>query len=368
MFKGAIDGGRIWWVAPSYPTIESSQIWEDLKKATCDAWIEKNEVTRTVELPGGGSISVRSADKPDSLRGPGLDGLIIDEAAFVKVDAWLHALRPALSDKQGWCMMLTTPNGKNWIHDSFKRATGRPDWNAWQLPSWQNPLIPASEIDALKIEQGPRKFAQEIGAQFTEIEGAIFPSVYFEDHIWSQGWPLRFEVSAIAVDPSMGANEQSDLSAIVFIGLNEGLLFVDSDIRRRPPMQLVEDTASMYDRYLPQTVGIEAIAFQGVLAPLLDLWCQQKQRLPLPVSLIKHAPKEKKEIRVLRLDPYFCNQQIRLKQSDSNNVLLEQLMMFPDSGYHDDGPDALEMALRLLIHVQNGGEQTSEPIFENVYA
>jgi hypothetical protein len=36
-FKGAINGGNIWWVAPDYTQIESSRIWEDLKKATCNA-------------------------------------------------------------------------------------------------------------------------------------------------------------------------------------------------------------------------------------------------------------------------------------------------------------------------------------------
>ena len=77
--KGAIDGGRIWWIAPNYGI--ASDIWRDLKRACRDAWIAKNEVERRIELPGGGSVTVKSADNPDSLRGSGLDGVVVDEAA-----------------------------------------------------------------------------------------------------------------------------------------------------------------------------------------------------------------------------------------------------------------------------------------------
>src|SRR5690554_3151365 len=107
----ALNGGRAWWVAPSYPMATVG--WRGIKHlAKQIPGITAREVDRLIELPSGGSIQVRSADNPDSLRGEGLDFLIIDEAAFVREEAWTEALRPALSDRQGRAMIISTPKGR----------------------------------------------------------------------------------------------------------------------------------------------------------------------------------------------------------------------------------------------------------------
>ena len=62
-YRGALDGGKIWWVAPSYPI--ASEVWRDLKRAVKDIAVRVNEVERRVDLPGGGSVMVKSADNPD---------------------------------------------------------------------------------------------------------------------------------------------------------------------------------------------------------------------------------------------------------------------------------------------------------------
>src|SRR5262245_14538783 len=117
--KGALGGARIWWVAPSHPI--ASAIWRDLKAACRDAWTHKDEVQWRIELPGGGSVTVRSAIDPESLVAEGLDGLVVDEAARVRKEAW-DFLRPTLADRQGWAIFITTPKGFNWVHDLFEYA------------------------------------------------------------------------------------------------------------------------------------------------------------------------------------------------------------------------------------------------------
>jgi len=160
------------WVAPSFPI--ASMIWRDLKHALRDAWSAKNEVDRRIELGSGGSISVRSADNPDSLRGVGLDGVVIDEAAFCQQETWTEAMRPALADKQGWAMFISTPCGQNWFFDLWNRAQTTDGMEAWQRPTSDNPIIPPSELEAAKLELGPFTFSQEFDAQFVSPEGALF--------------------------------------------------------------------------------------------------------------------------------------------------------------------------------------------------
>lgn len=360
-FRGAIDGGNIWWVAPDYPQIAKSKIWHYLKEATKDAWVDKSEIDRRVVLPGGGSITVCSAHEPDSLRGDGLDGLVFDEAAFAKDGVWQRALRPALADKQGWAILQSTPNGRNWFFDVFRAADKLPGWERWNRPSSDNPLFTKQEAESIRRDPktGPRSFAQEYEARFLETAGAMWPATYFEDRIWcSDGWPERFELSVIAVDPSMGKDRrEGDYSAIVFVGLTGGVLYVDSSILRRPPGEIVADTIGMWQRYSPGVVGIESNGFQGVLGQLFDLRCEQERLPPLPLSMVHNH--EKKQVRIQRLDGYLANGKIRFRDNPFNRLLVEQLQMFPLKDYHDDGPDALEMAVRLLIHLarsQRDGE------------
>lgn len=353
-FRGAIDGGTIWWVAPSYPTIVASNIWDDLKRATRNAWTDKNEIERRIQLPGGGSITIRSADNPDSLRGPGLDGLFIDEAAFLSRSAWTKSLRPALTDKQGWAMLASTPNGQNWLYDLFKDAGTDPLWDRWQLPSWTNPLVTREEMDSVRREIGLIAFAQEHAAQFMEVEGALWSASVFAEHIWADDqWPREFDSSVIAVDPSLGKTEQSDPSAIVFAGFRNGTIWVDCSIERRTPVKLIEDTFFMFDRYRPNAVGIESNGFQEMLQPLFDVKSQQDARPPLPLYMIPNTVN--KQTRIRRLDPYLDTgrKAIKFKSRDSEDCkeMVEQLQMFPNKGYHDDGPDALEMAIRLATEL-----------------
>lgn len=350
-FKGALDGGRIWWIAPNYKQIEASQIWSMLKKA-CKGSYEngygtKNEVNREITFENGGSIAVRSADGTDSLRGPGLDGVVIDEAAFVSRDTWTDSIRPALMDKRGWAMFATTPNGKNWIYDLAQKSPEREGWEYWHQPSWSNPLITQAELEDIRKEIGPRKYAQEVEAQFAKPEGSLWPAEYFDDHIWAERWPDAFELSAMAVDPSIGNEARdSDYSAIVFGGLSGGVLYIDADIQRRPPGQLAEDAIHAHRKWNPTRFGVEANGFQSVLCTLLDLKCQMANLPPIPTVQITNS--ERKGVRIQRLDPYLDQQKLKIRRNTGGELLLEQLQMFPSKDYHDDGPDALEMMIRLM--------------------
>ena len=119
--RTGLEGGRAWWVAPTYPIAQLG--WRVLKQLSRKIpGVEIREDDRIVRLPGGGEIQVKSADNPDSLRGAGLDGVVLDEAAYVKEEAWTESLRPALADRQGWALFISTPNGLNWFHRLYERA------------------------------------------------------------------------------------------------------------------------------------------------------------------------------------------------------------------------------------------------------
>jgi hypothetical protein len=173
----AAGGGRAWWVAPSYKMSEVG--WRPLRQIGTRVGAEVRLGDRQVILPGGGEVAVRSADNPQSLRGEGLDFLVIDECAFIAEDAWIEALRPALSDRLGRAMFISTPKGMNWFWRAWQRgqADEAEDWASWQFPTSGNPYIQATEIEAARGMLPERVFAQEYLAQFMDDAGGVFRRV-----------------------------------------------------------------------------------------------------------------------------------------------------------------------------------------------
>ena len=123
------------------PTYKQAKMvaWDILKDRSLPFNAKPNETELTVEFPNRSKVSLKGSDKPDSLRGPGLDGLVLDEWAFHdKPEVSTKILRPALADRQGWRMKLTTLNGENHAWDDYITAGRTPDslaLNKYRLPA-----------------------------------------------------------------------------------------------------------------------------------------------------------------------------------------------------------------------------------------
>jgi hypothetical protein len=176
--EAAAKGKRAWWVAPSYKMANVG--WRPLRKLAAQipgALVNLTE--KNVTLPGGGEVSVRTADNPDSLRGEGLDLVVMDECAFIKPEAWSEALRPALSDKLGRALFISTPRGRNWFWEMYQRGINgdNTDWASFRYKTLDNPFIAPSEIEDAKQLLPELIFRQEYEAEFIDSEGAVFRNI-----------------------------------------------------------------------------------------------------------------------------------------------------------------------------------------------
>lgn len=363
VFRGAVDGAKIGWFAPIYGT-RLEELWRELKRATWACTNDKSEVEKRIEVTSGGEVICRSLHDPNNARGPGWDGIVIDEAAYCKEEAWTEVLRPALADREGWAIFISTPNGHNWFYDLFMDAQRRQGWAAWQQPSSTNPTITAEELEEWKHQVGPRAFAQEGEGLFMEVEGALFPGSYFPESIWFDEWPdLMWRV--MACDPSMGKSDRSDYSAIVSLGLDaSGTMWADADIQRRPPAQIVRDCYGRSQRFGPvNAFAFEANQFQEVLAGQL---VEHSRGCGMALPIVPVTQKVNKTVRIARtLDPHLARGEIRFRNTPGGRLLVKQLQEFPE-GKHDDGPDALEMAVSEMRVVF--GSAHFEPETEQVEA
>lgn len=130
-------------------------------------------------MAGGVSeVRAKSADNPMSLLGEGLDWVIIDEAAQLRPEIWNSYLSQRLLDRKGSALIITTPKGKGWVFDFYRRGQGLdPDYESWNAPSAQNPLLDPAFIEAERKRIPERAFRTEYGGEFIEGEGSVFRNV-----------------------------------------------------------------------------------------------------------------------------------------------------------------------------------------------
>jgi Terminase large subunit, T4likevirus-type, N-terminal len=168
--RAAWSTGRlVWYVAPTYRQAKRIT-WKPLKQMTRRYWAtQPNETDLRIELTTGGTICLRGADNYDSLRGDGLDFLILDEYASIAREAWPEVLRPALADKQGSALFIGTPRGHDHFYDLYQWAATQPHWERFQFTTEQGGNVSQDELQAATHELDERTYRQEFQASFENL-------------------------------------------------------------------------------------------------------------------------------------------------------------------------------------------------------
>jgi len=150
--------------------------WKVLKKLVPKSWIKsKNETDLKLEIVNGSTIELKGTENAMALRGRSLAGVVLDEAAFMDSEVWFEVIRPALADKQGWALFISTPSGTaSWFYDLWCYCEqGDPDWKRWQFTTIEGDNVPAAEIEAARAQLDPRTFRQEFEASFEDLTGLV---------------------------------------------------------------------------------------------------------------------------------------------------------------------------------------------------
>lgn len=200
--------------------------------------------------------------------------------------------------------------------------------------------------------------------KIVDAEGAYWDSSYFAE-IYADQLPKERLITVVALDPSLGKTEGAkphklgDYSAFVAVVKGHDLrYYVDAKIARLTSRQIVTQGIEWMQWIKPDAFGCEAIGFQDLLR---ELFIPEMHRLSLggvyPIhtgeSLGKRGVIPPKVTRIKKLTPYLDQGRIKLVRSPGTSMLLEQMMAFPIHN-HDDGPDALEMAIRLAEELLQG--------------
>ncbi|MEP7285215.1 MAG: terminase family protein, partial [Chloroflexota bacterium] len=173
----ASQRGQVWYVCPSYPM--ATERWTEL----CILARQFPETTilegpRSITFPGGGKVTVKSAHEPDSLRGSGLDLIILDEAAYIQdlLKLFGEVLLPTLLDRKGRALFISSPNGLNAFRTLYVRGLDplKTSWACFTFGTASNPYVSADDIAAMRSEMTELQARQELEAQFVDDNSAVF--------------------------------------------------------------------------------------------------------------------------------------------------------------------------------------------------
>jgi predicted phage terminase large subunit-like protein len=337
----------VFYVAPTYQQAKDI-MWGVLKELGHEVIAAAHENTSVLTLVNGRKIFLKGSDRPDTLRGVGLAYVVLDEYADMRPNVWEQILRPALADVQGGAMFIGTPKGRNHMYELFKFSeSGKdPEWSAFHYTSYDNPLIPAKEIEAAKNSMSSFAFRQEFLSSFEAASRDIFKPEWItidEEEPKEGNYYIAVDLAGfINVDKESGnKNKKLDESAIAVVKAHEGGWWVADILHGRWDIkETVTQICNAVMKYQPSAVGIEKGSLKNAVLPYLSD-AMRKNNIFFRIDDVTHGNQKKTERIVWALQGRFEHGKITLNYGSWNNEFIDQLTNFPNAQLHDDLVDAL---------------------------
>lgn len=143
--------------------------WDYTKKFTnIIPGVQYNESELRCDFPNGARLNLMGADNAEGHRGIYLDGAVLDEYGNTDPKVFTSILRPALSDRKGWCTFTGTPNGRNHFHALLVRAqedtTGT--WFSRILKASQTGVLSKEELEDARLIMSEEEYEREYECSF----------------------------------------------------------------------------------------------------------------------------------------------------------------------------------------------------------
>ncbi len=291
------DRGHVFYVAPTQGQARDI-MWQTLLELGHPVINGSHINNLQIKLENGATISLKGADRPETMRGVSLKFLVMDEYADMKPEVFEQILRPALADQEGGAMFIGTPMGRNHFYELYKYAELNDDetYKAWHFTSYDNPLIKRTEIDIAKRSMSSYAFRQEFMASFEARGSEMFKEEWIEfgSQEFEGDYYIAVDLAGFNdVNKKHTKNTQLDETAIAVVSVSEYGWFVENIIHGR--WTLDETAMKIFQAvrdYRPVSVGIErGIARNAVMSPLTAL--MKQYGLFFRVEELTHGNKKK---------------------------------------------------------------------------
>jgi hypothetical protein len=215
---------RYAYIAPTYGQAKRVA-WDYLVKYTTPLGGTNNISELRVDF-WGRRIQLYGSDNPDSLRGQFFDGVIIDEVGDQNPKIWTDIVRPALTDRKGWCLFIGTPKGHNHFKELRDRAEKEDGWGLLEFKASETGVVDETELKAAKNEMGEDKYRQEFECSFdAAVEGSYYGTMLneLEEKKHMQEIP-REELSRTFTAWDLGMGDSTSIWVAQLVGTEVRLL------------------------------------------------------------------------------------------------------------------------------------------------
>lgn len=339
--------GHVFYVAPTQGQARDI-MWQTLLELGHPVIKSSHINNLQITLINGATISLKGADRPETMRGVSLKFLVMDEYADMKPEVWEQILRPALADQKGDAMFIGTPMGRNHFYELYNYAAleDDPTYEAWHFTSYDNPLLDPEEIDVAKNSMSSYAFRQEFMASFEALGSEIFKEdwVEFDDEEPDDGdYYIAIDLAGFADVSAASKSKAKKLDttsiAVVKAGM-DGWWVADIIYGRWDIKKTAEKIFNAVQKYQPVAVGIEKGALKNAVLPYLTDLMKARQGF-FRVEELTHGNKKKVDRIVWALQGRFENGHITLNEGEWNVEFCDQLFQFPNPMVHDDLIDSL---------------------------
>lgn len=341
------EKGHVFYVAPTQGQARDI-MWNTLLELGNPVISGSHVNNMQIKLINGATISLKGADRPETMRGVSLKFLVLDEYADMKPSVWETVLRPALADQKGHALFIGTPLGRNHFYDLYKYAELGNDstYQAWHFTSYDNPLLDPEEIDTAKQSMSSYAFRQEFMASFEALGSEIFKEnwVAFSNEEPEVGdYYIAVDLAGFAdvASNATGKSKKLDNTAISIVKVNEnGWWVADIIYGRWDIKKTARKIFEAVEAYEPISVGIEKGALRNAVMPYLTDSMKSGNRF-FRVEELTHGNKKKVDRVVWALQGRFEHGKIELSEGEWNTAFLDELFQFPNPLVHDDLVDSL---------------------------
>lgn len=338
--------GQVFYVAPTQGQARDI-MWQTLLELA-NPIIKSSHINNLqITLINGATISLKGADRPETMRGVSLKFLVMDEYADMKPSVWETILRPALADRKGNAMFIGTPMGRNHFFELYKygELSGDETYKSYHFTSYDNPLLDPEEIDVAKNSMSSYAFRQEFLASFEAMGSEIFKEewVQFGEEPDDGDYYIAVDLAGFAnvEQAAKSKNTRLDQTAISIVKVNTDGWYVRDIVHgrwdiKKTARKIFEAVAN----YEPVAVGIEKGALKNAVLPYLTDLMKSQQKF-FRVEELTHGNKKKIDRIVWALQGRFEHGNIILSEGEWNSQFLDELFQFPNPLVHDDLIDSL---------------------------
>ena len=360
------ERGHVFYVAPTQGQARDI-MWQTLLELGHPVIAGSHINNLQIKLINGATISLKGADRPETMRGVSLKFLVMDEYADMKPEVWEQILRPALADQKGSALFIGTPMGRNHFYELYKYAElgDDEDFKSWHFTSYDNNLIDPTEIDRAKRSMSSYAFRQEFMASFEAMGSEMFKEewIRYEESEPDGGeYYIAIDMAGFEeVGKKRTKNTKLDSTAIAVVKVqDDGNWWIANIITGRWDLNTTAEKILQAVRdYKPVSVGIEkGIARQAVMSPLSDL--MRKYQTFFRVDELSHGNRKKTDRIMWSLQGRFENGVISLNKGEWNMKFLDELFQFPNDLVHDDTVDALSYIDQLANVAYGIGDMPQE--------